>query len=138
MSNYHTDEEVRNFDIFKGIVAALLLVALFLSAMLGAGFSGEGETPEAESAAVRDATPATAIPGPGSDSYPSTGESAVAGGEAYPGEAYPAEEAERILQPEMQPSLLAPAPGSNPLPGPQTFSGTGAPGTNVIVLADGT
>ncbi|MFN2160893.1 MAG: YbaY family lipoprotein [Candidatus Promineifilaceae bacterium] len=138
MSNYHTDEEVRNFDIFKGIVAALLLVALFLSAMLGAGFNGEGETPEAESAAVRDATPATAIPGPGSDSYPSTGESAVAGGEAYPGEAYPAEEAERILQPEMQPSLLAPAPGSNPLPGPQTFSGTGAPGTNVIVLADGT
>jgi uncharacterized lipoprotein YbaY/uncharacterized surface protein with fasciclin (FAS1) repeats/predicted RNase H-like HicB family nuclease len=138
MSNYRTDEDVRNFDIFKGVVAALLLVALLLSAMLGAGFSGDGDEPEAESGVARDAYPATAIPGPGSDSYPATGEEVVAGGEAYPGEAYPAQEAEGIIQPEAIPSLLSPAPESNPQPGPQTFSGAGVPGTQVVLLADGT
>lgn len=41
MSQYKSDEDVRNYDIFKGIVTALLLITLFIIAAMGYGGTGD-------------------------------------------------------------------------------------------------
>ncbi len=140
MSHYRTDEEVRRYDIFKGVITGILLIVLLIMAVAGGGDSAELETayPGAE---VADATEIEA-------EFPAEGEAAqfeelVGEGEAAEPEAYPAEEA--VAPPEdaaetaalAAPDLLSPAPGSELATGPVTFSGMGAPGSMVAVLADG-
>ena len=44
MSQYKTNEDVRNYDIFKGVVTALLLITLFIVAAMGYGGTGDQAT----------------------------------------------------------------------------------------------
>lgn len=112
MTHYRNDEEVHNYDIFKGVVIALLLVTLFLSAMLGIGESGDAATPGSEAGTAGDVS-----------EEGETSEDEIAG----------APESSEIMAPD----LLSPAPGSELEPGPQTFSGMGTPNSQVALVAGG-
>jgi uncharacterized lipoprotein YbaY len=113
MSQYRTEEDVRNYDIFKGIVTALLLITLFISAALGYGGAEEttSNTPAGEEVAVGDS----------------------AAEESVDSEAPEAPESVEISAPD----LLSPAPGSALEAGPQTFSGMGTPGNQVALVSGG-
>lgn len=112
MTHYRTDEEVHNYDIFKGVVVALLLVTLFLSAMLGIDESGDAAAPDSETGTAGEVSEAG-----------ETSEDEIAG----------APESSEIMAPD----LLSPAPGSELEPGPQTFSGMGTPNSQVALVAGG-
>jgi uncharacterized lipoprotein YbaY len=115
MSQYRTEEDVRNYDIFKGIVTALLLITLFIMAALGYGGADE-----------------TASTSPGGEEV-AVGDSQAE--ESMDSEASGAPESVEVISP---PDLLSPAPGSALEAGPQTFSGMGTPGNQVALVAGST
>ena len=112
MSQYRTEEDVRNYDIFKGIVTALLLVTLFIVAALGYGGPAEEAAPVAESDAAAEVA---------GQEESMEGDIAVAPPESV----------------VSAPDLLSPAPGSALETGPATFSGMGTPGSQVALVAGG-
>jgi len=101
-----TKEELRKYDIFKGIVAILIGILLLLSTLLGGSETGDiasGRTDTGSTAAI------------------STGEPAAG------------EEAQAI---EISaPLLVAPQPDSELTTGSVPFSGTGTPGSQVAIVA---
>lgn len=112
MSNYRTDEDVRNYDIFKGVVTALLLLTLFLSVMLGMNDTGDASAPGSETGGTGEVS--------------------------EEGEATGDEIAEAPEPPEISaPDLLSPAPGSELEAGPVTFSGMGTANSQVVLVAGG-
>jgi len=110
MSQYRTEEDVRNYDIFKGIVTALLLITLFIMAALGYG--------------VADEVASTGYP---ADEVASGTE------EGMDNESAGLPDGAEIAAPD----LLSPAPGSALETGPQTFSGMGMVGSQVALIAGG-
>ncbi|MFN2138297.1 MAG: YbaY family lipoprotein [Candidatus Promineifilaceae bacterium] len=138
MSSNVSSNSTRGYDIFKGVVLALLVIAYLISLLGGSNAPAQGED-------VALANPAAVFCGEQGFTYEiRTAEDGSQSGACifddgsecdawayYRGECLPGGAAAALRAPE----LLAPVPNSQLEAGEITFSGTGSPGSTVAIVS---